>query len=124
MTDAFGVLDPGGDELDLGTRDLLEKLIVIFDANLLNAVERVPAMLDNVVKVLPSLVVVELPCCLSADAPDLIKRPRILSASSFSTSITACIRPSSAFHSRNKCAILVSQPGRARISRVLERVYG
>lgn len=59
------------DGLDFGPGDLDQELVVVFDADLLHARQRVPAELDHVVEVLPAVLKVEFPRRVRAHAPDV-----------------------------------------------------
>ena len=59
--------------LHLGAGDLEHKLVVILEANLLDARQRFEPVFYDVVKVSPAFVVVEFTGCFGADAPDLVE---------------------------------------------------
>ena len=57
----------------LGAGDLEHKLVVVFEANLLDTRQRFEPVFYDVVKVSPAFVVVEFTGCFGADAPDLVE---------------------------------------------------
>ena len=74
VADALRVrVDEGGDGFDFGAGDLELEVVVVFQADLLDAGEGMPALLDDVVEVAVAVVVVELAGGGCADAPDFVE---------------------------------------------------
>ena len=75
VNDAFGVgSDDGGDVFDFGAGDLELKFVVVFKTDLLHAAERLPALLDDVIKIAPVFVVVEVAGCQRSDSPNFVEK--------------------------------------------------
>lgn len=65
--------DGGGDGFDFGPGDFEQKFVVVLQADLLHARQRLPAIFDDIVQVPPAVVVVEFLSCFSADTPNFVE---------------------------------------------------
>jgi len=61
-------------KLNLKVQDLNKKLIIIFNINLLHAVQGVSIMFNNIIKVLSSLIIIELAGCFYINISDFSKQ--------------------------------------------------
>ena len=61
------------DFFHFGTWDLIKKFIVELHSDLLNSAQSFPSVLNDVVKISPAFVVVEVSGSSSAHTPDLVK---------------------------------------------------
>ena len=65
--------DDFGDCCDLGAGDGIQELVVVFDADLLYAVQVVPAKLNDIVQLIPVIVVVKVTSGFCSNAPDVVE---------------------------------------------------
>ena len=66
-------VDGSCNRFHLGAGDLEHKLVIVFEANLLDAGQRCPSVFYDVIQVPPALVVVEVSGCFGADTPNFVK---------------------------------------------------